>query len=224
MSRGTLNKTKEPLEEPHRHIGKSIYSHTILDYILHDISISVQWMWWITNAGAQDLLKQRDSVSHSGFLRKRGKLERIVGSNGLFTAIFSELSKCMLKFTGQLVDIHFLVYYFKHQKMDTKMICIYKLHFSWLCLFVGQGVSASWLSVEGVCMCTPTSMADPLSRLSLSEATAGKTDPYAGEDPNIFKKREWIHVKINYKNPFSPFSFVFLFFFFLLCYIILFYS
>lgn len=120
MSRGTLNKTKEPLEEPHRHIGKSIHSHTILDYILHDISISVQWMWWITNAGAQDLLKQRDSVSHSGFLRKRGKLERIVGSNGLFTAIFSELSKCMLKFTGQLVDIHFLVYYFKHQKWIQK--------------------------------------------------------------------------------------------------------
>nr|XP_022289529.1 SH3 domain-binding protein 2-like [Crassostrea virginica] len=68
MSRGTLNKTKEPLEEPHRHIG------------------------------AQDLLKQRDSVSHSGFLRKRGKLERIVGSNGLFTAIFSELSKWRQRF------------------------------------------------------------------------------------------------------------------------------
>ena len=105
---------------------------------------------------------------------------------------------------------------FQTSKMDTKMICIYKLHFSWLCLFVGQGVSASWLSVEGVCMCTPTSMVDPLSRLSLSEATAGKTDPSADADPNISKKGEWIHEKINYKNPFSPFSFVFLFFFALL--------
>lgn len=48
--------------------------------------------------GAQDLLKQKDSVSHSGFLRKRGKLERLVGSNGLFTAIFSELSKWRQRF------------------------------------------------------------------------------------------------------------------------------
>lgn len=51
-----------------------------------------------THIGAQDLLKQKDSVSHSGFLRKRGKLERLVGSNGLFTAIFSELSKWRQRF------------------------------------------------------------------------------------------------------------------------------
>ncbi|XP_048746891.2 SH3 domain-binding protein 2-like [Ostrea edulis] len=59
---------KELLEEPHRHIG------------------------------AQDLLKQTASVSHSGFLRKRGKLERFVGSNGLFKALFSELSKWRQRF------------------------------------------------------------------------------------------------------------------------------
>ncbi|XP_061194064.1 SH3 domain-binding protein 2-like [Saccostrea echinata] len=68
MSGGTLNRKKEPLSEPHRHIG------------------------------AQDLLKQKDSVCHSGFLRSRGKLERIVGSNALFKTIFSELAKWRQRF------------------------------------------------------------------------------------------------------------------------------
>ncbi|XP_062605517.1 SH3 domain-binding protein 2-like [Saccostrea cucullata] len=68
MSGGTFNRKKEPLSEPHRHIG------------------------------AQDLLKQKESVCHSGFLRNRGKLERIVGSNALFKAIFSELSKWRQRF------------------------------------------------------------------------------------------------------------------------------
>lgn len=58
--------------------------------------------------GAQDLLKQTASVSHSGFLRKRGKLERFVGSNGLFKALFSELSKCKSMFQY----IYRLIYHF----------------------------------------------------------------------------------------------------------------
>lgn len=140
------------------HTGINTANYTTFIYIFRFSFSNFYWDLIFILVGAQDLLKQKDSVSHSGFLRKRGKLERLVGSNGLFTAIFSELSKCM---SGYLIFYDFIIFHFDMfpNVVFIQLLPFLKMIFNVLSLFIWQGDSVLWLLEGDVCMCTQTSMA-----------------------------------------------------------------